>query len=90
MKATWVKAIANNQYASWLGLTVEAAERHFPESLETQKGHMRKQNRGRDAFGPNGHRDFGPALRHGLPCERVLGALQMLQSVDKGNVKQTY
>ena len=46
VKATWVKAIANNQYASWLGLTVEAAERHFPESLETRKGHMRKQKAG--------------------------------------------
>ena len=35
MKATWIKAIGNNQYSSWPGLTVEAVERHFPESLET-------------------------------------------------------
>ena len=46
VKAMWVKAIADNQYASWSGLTVEAAERYFPESLETQKGHMRKQKAG--------------------------------------------
>ena len=46
VKTTWVAAIANNQYSSWPGLTVEAVERHFPESLETQKGHMRKQRAG--------------------------------------------
>ena len=46
VKAAWVKAIANDQYASWSGLTVEAVERHSPESLETQKGHMHKQQAG--------------------------------------------
>ena len=46
VKATWMKAIGNNQYSSWPGLTVEAVERHFPESLETQKGHMRKHQAG--------------------------------------------
>ena len=43
---TWVKAIANSQYSSWPGLTIEAIEWHFPESLETQKGHMGKQQAG--------------------------------------------
>ena len=46
VKATWIKAIVNDQYASWPGLTVEAVERHFPESLETQKDQMRKQQAG--------------------------------------------
>ena len=41
-KSTWVKAIKNNQYASWPGLTMDAVTKHFPESDETHKGHGRK------------------------------------------------
>ena len=40
VKATRMAAIANNQYSSWPGLTIEAVDKHFPESLETQKGHI--------------------------------------------------
>ena len=39
---TWIKAIKNNQFASWPGLRVDAARKHFPESTETWKGHGRK------------------------------------------------
>jgi hypothetical protein len=38
----WVKAIRNKQFASWPGLTVDAAKRHYPDSKETPKGHGRK------------------------------------------------
>ena len=44
MKDTWVKAITNGNYVSWPGLTVAAVNKHFPESVETQKGHMKKQH----------------------------------------------
>jgi hypothetical protein len=30
------------QFASWLGLTVDAVNRHYPNSDETPKGHGRK------------------------------------------------
>ncbi len=42
-KDTWVKAIKRGNYKTWPGLTVEAVSKHFPESVETQKGHMQKQ-----------------------------------------------
>jgi hypothetical protein len=42
-KDTWVKAINNGNYASWLSLSVEVVNTYFSESLETQKGHMKKQ-----------------------------------------------
>ena len=45
-KATWLKAIANNHYTSWPGLTLTAVRKHFPESVETVKGHMKKQKAG--------------------------------------------
>jgi hypothetical protein len=42
-KDSWIKAVKNGNYATWPGITVEAVNKHFPESVETQKGHMKKQ-----------------------------------------------
>ena len=42
-KDSWIKAIKNGNYATWPGISAEAVNRHFPESIETQKGHMKKQ-----------------------------------------------
>jgi hypothetical protein len=42
-KLTWLKAIACGNYKSWLGVTTANVKKHFPESIETQKGHMEKQ-----------------------------------------------
>ncbi len=44
-KLQWIAAIKNKQYASWPGLSVDAAWQHFPESDETHKGHGRKTPR---------------------------------------------
>ncbi len=33
----------NGNYVSWPGLTVEVVNKHFPESIETQQGHMKKK-----------------------------------------------
>jgi hypothetical protein len=40
---TWVKAITNGNFVTWPGLTVDIVKRHYPESVETQKGHLKKQ-----------------------------------------------
>jgi hypothetical protein len=42
-KDTWVKAIKNGNYVSWPGLTLNAVNKHFPESIKTQQGRMKKQ-----------------------------------------------
>jgi hypothetical protein len=42
-KPTWLKAIANGNYKSWPGVTTANVKKHFPESIETQKGHMKQQ-----------------------------------------------
>jgi hypothetical protein len=39
-------AIKNKQYASWLGLTWQAANKHYPESKGTLKGHGQKTKSG--------------------------------------------
>jgi hypothetical protein len=43
---TWVKAINAGNDTTWLGLTATAARKHFPESNETQKGHMKRKQQG--------------------------------------------
>ena len=39
---TWLTAIANGHYQSWVGLSEAAVRRHFQESTETWRGHGRK------------------------------------------------
>jgi hypothetical protein len=34
-KDSWIKAIKNENYATWPGIPAEAVNRHFPESVET-------------------------------------------------------
>jgi hypothetical protein len=46
IKPSWLKAIKNKQYVSWPGLTWEVANKHYPESEETIKGHNRKTRSG--------------------------------------------
>ena len=40
-KTTWIKAIRAGNFATWPHLTLKAVQKHFPESDETQQGHMR-------------------------------------------------
>ena len=45
-KATWLKAIQNRGYLLWPLVNVKNVNKFFPESEETQKGHMRTQRQG--------------------------------------------
>ena len=42
-KETWIAAVKAGNFSSWPGLTEQAIKRHFPESNETQCGHLKKQ-----------------------------------------------
>ncbi len=44
VESEWINAIKAGNYVTWPELTAEAVHKHFPESDETQKGHM-KQHR---------------------------------------------
>ena len=39
-KSTWIKIIRNRNYLTWPLIIVTNSHKHFPESEETQKGHM--------------------------------------------------
>ena len=43
VESEWIKAIKAGNYITWPELTAEAVHKHFPESDETQKGHMKQQ-----------------------------------------------
>ena len=43
VKDTWIQAIKNGHYISWPGVTADAVNKHFPESIKMQKGHLKKQ-----------------------------------------------
>jgi len=45
-KHSWLKAIARGNYNSWPLITVSNVRKHFPESEETQFGHMRGARQG--------------------------------------------
>jgi hypothetical protein len=45
-KTTWIKAIRAGNFATWPHLTLKAVQQHFPESDETQQGHMRNIKQG--------------------------------------------
>ena len=40
VKSTWMKAIRNNHYVGWPMLTIANVEKHFPETVETPRGHL--------------------------------------------------
>ncbi len=40
---TWTKAIKAGNFNTWPTITPSTVQQHFPESDETQKGHMKKQ-----------------------------------------------
>jgi len=40
VKQTWLKAIRNNQFTSWPGLTSKAVARHLQPTMATAKGHL--------------------------------------------------
>jgi hypothetical protein len=46
IKETFLDAIRAGNYATWPGLTVAALHKYFPDSDETQKGHMKGQRQG--------------------------------------------
>ena len=45
-KASWLKAIRKGNYLSWPLINAKNVAKYFPESKETQKGHMHGQRQG--------------------------------------------
>ena len=46
VKETWLDAIKAGNYVTWHRGATTAVRKHFPDSEETQQGHMKKQRQG--------------------------------------------
>eukprot|EP00804_Cyclotella_cryptica_P023186 CCRYP_000381-RA/>CCRYP_000381-RA protein AED:0.13 eAED:0.11 QI:0/0/0/1/0.33/0.25/4/0/1130 len=53
-KSTWLAAIHNGNYSTWPLINVKKVTKHFPESEETQQGHMCGQRQGVRSTKPTG------------------------------------
>ena len=59
---TWIKSIRKGNYITWPLINVKNVNKLFPESEETQKGHMRNQRQGvRSTKKPNPTTDINIA-----------------------------
>jgi len=65
VKETFLDAIGAGNYATWPGLTVAALHKYFPDSDETQKGHMKGQRQGI-------HSTKQKALDHLVDSEKIV------------------
>jgi hypothetical protein len=45
-KETFLSTVRTGNFATWLGLTTTLVSKYFPDSKETQKGHMKGQQKG--------------------------------------------
>jgi hypothetical protein len=63
-KETLLAATRAGFLTSWPGMTVTAINKHFPESIETQKGHMKHQCQGIRSTKV-------PQLQPGIHCKRI-------------------
>jgi hypothetical protein len=43
VKSTWIKAIKNGNFSSWLGLNEHSVEKYLSKSTSTAKGHLHQQ-----------------------------------------------
>ena len=73
-KDSWIKAIKNGNYATWPGITAESVSKHFPESVETEKGHMNKQ------------RQNVRSTKQKAIADEELDAVELTRTVTKQNI----
>ena len=45
VKSTWLKAIKNNQFLTWPGLTTTLVNKHLPPTLPTVQGHLHRERK---------------------------------------------
>jgi hypothetical protein len=84
-KPTWLRAIKNNHYASWTGLTYNGVRKYYPESTKTNKGHRRKLKSGqRSTKNKSGARGDSADPNELIPRSKEVPTIKM---EDNGNFK---
>ena len=82
-KATLLNAVRNNFLATFPGLTSDNVSKHFPESVETQKGHMRQGRQGVRSTQPQETFKPTPGVRHNDVYLKVFDATKKTMYTDQ-------
>jgi hypothetical protein len=72
---SWLKAVKLGHYQSWPGFDAHSIRRHFPhESIEIQKGHMKKQRQNIRSTKQKVTQNANAAdeLTHALSCQHLM------------------
>jgi hypothetical protein len=83
VKSTWIKAIKNGNFSSWLGLNEHSVEKYLSKSTSTAKGHLNQQRQNarttkiKDAQLPDSETDQD----HGIKTQIVYAA-----TIDAGQI----
>ena len=59
VKSTWVKAIKAGNFVGWPLLTVKNVTKYYPDTVETQKGHMNQTRKNVRSTKPAGNTSKG-------------------------------
>ena len=71
-KHSWLKAIARGNYNSWPLISIKNVRKHFPESEETQFGHMRGARQGVRSTRNAPENVHNPVVDNSLPTIELL------------------
>ena len=52
VKSTWARAIDNNHFSTWSGLTLQLIWKHLPVSLAMVQGHLKQEQQGLQSTSP--------------------------------------
>ena len=65
-KSTWMRAIENGNYTTWPDLRAEDVRKYLPESIATDKGHMKRERKNLRSTQPTKleHADTFPKQEH--------------------------
>ena len=90
-KATWLKIIHHGNYLTWTLITINNGHKYFPESEETQKGHMHNQRQGIRSTKQRIHTTMVPTEATATSArEPSASAADLPLPINKPDLKQHY
>ena len=78
VQSTWIRAIENNHFSTWPGLSVELIKKHLPKSVATVQGHVKRERQGLQTT-------TSRTTKYEQKMQELKLKLEALQSKRKGN-----
>ena len=84
-KSTWLKAIEQNNFVTWPGLTAERVRQFYPETSATAKGHLDQEHKNlrstKPAIIPLSPSELDNALQDSFPAQDTLKPTHQIMSL---------